>query len=137
MSGIQYSGFQDLSGRTFGTLQVGQIARRTPALAWRYRCNRCGTEGVLPHTAFVNGSARCGNSGCGRSVSNPSRTAAIIAPVPATRSADSASAREFARSQKTSVTFDGEPSAQGILNADTRSVGLYLDSVKEQKERRQ
>lgn len=132
---IQYAGFIDLSGRTFGTLTVGQIARRTPALAWRYRCTRCSTEGVLPHAAFTNGSARCGNAGCGRSVPNPSRVSSIVAHVPATRSADSASARQFLRSQKTSVTFDGEPSAEAIRNADPRSVSAYLDSVKEEKQR--
>lgn len=130
---IAYNGFLDLSGRTFGTLTVTQIARRNPALAWRYKCNRCSTEGVLPHTAFTNGSAHCGNSGCGRVVPNSPRTAMIVAPTPATRSADSASARKFLQTQSARITFAGQPSAEAMLNADPRSVGAYLDSLKEDK----
>lgn len=124
---IAYNGFIDLAGKSFGTLQVSQIARRTPALAWRYRCTRCGTEGVLPHTAFVNGSARCGNAGCGRVVPVSPRVANIVVPTPAVRSSDSASAREFLRSQKTNVTFTGEPSAEAMLNADSDTMRRYMD----------
>lgn len=131
---VQYAGFLDLAGKSFGTLTVTQIARRQPALAWRYRCNRCSTEGIALHTALTNGSARCGNAGCGRSIPASPRTAAIVVPVPATRSADSASARQFLRSQTTQVSFADQPSAEAIRNADPRSVGAYLDSLKEEKQ---
>lgn len=133
---VEYNGFIDLAGKSFGTLTVTQIARRTPALAWRYRCNRCGTEGITLHTALVNGSARCGNNGCGRSVPNPSRTAAIVVPTPAVRSRDSDAARHHARTQVPSVSFSGEPSREAMLNADTGSVIAYLNDRDEKEKQK-
>lgn len=133
MSGtIEYNGFQNLAGRTLGTLTVMNLASRQPVM-WQVRCE-CGCCWKELHTRLLT-NPQCRNSACGRTVPASPRTATIVVPIPAVRSSDSASAREYARSQTPSFTFAGEPSAESIQSADTRSVGLYLDSVKEQKER--
>lgn len=132
MSGVEYLGFQNLTGRTFGKLTVLSLASRQPVM-WQVRCE-CGCSWKELHTRLLT-NPQCRNSGCGRSVPASPRNAAIVVPVPATRSRDSDAARQFARSQTAQVSFSGEPSAEAIRNADPRSVSAYLDEQKEKRQR--
>jgi len=131
MSGVEYLGFQNLAGRTFGKLTVLSLASRQP-LMWQVRCE-CGCSWREHHTRLLT-NPQCRNSACGRAGPASPRVANIVVPTPAIRSADSASARQFLRSQKTTTTFASEPSAQGILNADTGGVIAYLNDRDERKQ---
>jgi hypothetical protein len=131
MSTITYSGFSDLAGRTFNTIQVLGIARRLPVLAWSYRCVRCGTSGIGLHTIF-NDHMRCRNSSCGRAVAPSSSSGASVTQTPVgVRAADSQNTRSWRQQQNATQTMV-EPTAEGMRHADPDSMRRYLDYRNEQ-----
>lgn len=132
---IEYNGFADLAGRTIGTITVVSLARRTPNLAWSFRCNQCGSSSVALHTALVSGAFICPNRSCGRIDEKPASSNGFTSTgQTGIRSADSESARQYYRNEQRTVQqrqTQQEPSAEALLNADPDSIRRYLDSIKE------
>lgn len=90
------AGFEDLTGKTFGTLNVVQMVCRSP-LTWRVVCTRCNSSWNERHERIRYVS--CRNSVCGRTVKprtmgGLTSTGAVNVAI---RSRDSESAREFKR----------------------------------------
>lgn len=80
-----------------GSLQVGDIASRTPELRWWVTCTRCGTVGQVRHSKLVTGAAVCPNSACGRTVETSASLGRVIQVARPTSSRDSADFNEFMR----------------------------------------
>lgn len=57
--------FRDLTGQTFGCIEVSHIARRSP-LAWACRCAVCGSQFTLNHTMAQYGQCPRGPVACRR-----------------------------------------------------------------------
>ena len=91
--------FQDLTGRTVGTLHIAQLARRVPELCWSVQCLRCGVQGVQRHSILLSGAAKCANSGCGRTPVKETRRTATTAE-DGIRTATAIEARTFEQSQQ-------------------------------------
>jgi hypothetical protein len=71
MSTMIHDTFTDLAGRKLGNIEVLNIVRRQPQIAWQCRCAQCGSSWVSSHTLLVNSAVTCPNKSCGR-----------VAPVP-------------------------------------------------------
>ena len=131
MSGtIEYqAGFQNLAGGITNGLEILHIARRTPVLVWQYRCTRCSTSGVAPHTLLAVNAYRCPNASCGRSVPDSPTIGHVMSRTVGVRSADSASVRRYETETEQPVRQQNtQPSAEATRNADPDSVRRYLDS---------
>jgi hypothetical protein len=91
--------FLNLTGRVINGLRIERIARRSPDLCWSTTCERCSTAQVQRHAILMSGTARCSNSGCGRTPERETRRTALTA-VDGSRTASVVERKEFELSQQ-------------------------------------
>jgi hypothetical protein len=58
-------GYEDLTGRTFGTIKLGNVTRRSPELYHSFECLQCRVEGTVPRRVIQYGQFTCPNRSCG------------------------------------------------------------------------
>jgi hypothetical protein len=136
-AGIVYANdtFTNLTGQAFGTVQILQIARRTPTVAWQFKC-RCGTSGIAQHAALLNGSFNCPNASCGKAPVKPATPSGGVGQrVMAVRSSDTASARRYAEDMGRQVQAQSEFTEQDFRNADPDILRAYMDRRDAERER--
>jgi hypothetical protein len=136
-AGIVYANdtFTNLTGRNFGTVQILQIARRTPTVAWHFKC-RCGTSGIALHTALLNGSFKCPNMSCGKEPGKPASSSGGVGQrVMAIRSSDTANARRYAEDVRRQARVQSEFTEKDFRNADPDILRHYMDRMDAEKEK--
>lgn len=119
-------GTEDLTGQHRGTLLVERAVSLRP-LRWHVRCEVCGTSFQVDHMRLQNGAVNaCPNNLCGKTPAVSRSTSAQTGQrVEAIRSRDTESARDFHQQEQHIVW--GQPSTEGMLNADPDSLRRFLD----------
>ena len=117
----EYGGFLDLEGRRLGTVQVLNIVRRQPQLAWQCRCLRCGSSWVSTHVLLVNNAVTCPNKSCGRT-----------APAP---TSDASFTRAFIQEKRPQPAPVAPQRPTFNADADPAGVRAMLDAAQRRKER--
>ncbi|MBS1799557.1 MAG: hypothetical protein JSS95_06990 [Acidobacteria bacterium] len=59
-------GLENLTGRTIGTLRVGEMVERHPQPRYTVACSLCAAQSTESQSRLTSGAARCRNGGCGR-----------------------------------------------------------------------
>ena len=59
-------GLEDLTGRQFGTLKIGDMTVRRPEPRYRTLCTVCSTQGTETQNRLTSGAAVCRYAGCGK-----------------------------------------------------------------------
>ena len=122
-------GIEDLTGREFNGIRVERLASRSP-VRWHVRCTKCGSNWIEDHVRvrYIG----CRNASCGRPASEPRRPLVQTGnAIPATRTRDSDSARQFHRGENTVPTVRwAQPDPETFRNADPDSLRGYLDQVR-------
>jgi hypothetical protein len=69
-------GFEDLNGKTFGSLHVEGLAQPSPRPVWNVICIRCGTRWAESHDR-VRQTGLCRAAGCRKGLEDEQRKAAV------------------------------------------------------------